>query len=252
MTPDLYYQNVKPDESVSDFVESFWVLHNHSEKDQQTIGLPDGRIDLFLIRSDAEPFRIVLLGLGTHDHKEGVIPAKSMRFAVSFKLPAVEYIFHEPVSDIVNKGKILYDDFWGFSPDDLNNFESFCNKATQKIQSLCTKEIDPRKKKLFDLIYQMHGSVTVKELSEKAGWSSRQMNRYFNQQFGISVKSFCSILRFRASLNHIAGGKLFPELNFADQTHFIREIKRFSGVVPKELFKNENDRFILLSSFRVE
>ncbi|MGE8425120.1 MAG: AraC family transcriptional regulator, partial [Sphingobacterium siyangense] len=73
-------------------------------------------------------------------------------------------------------------------------------------------------------------------------------NRYFNQQFGLSLKSYCNILRFRSSLDHIAKGKLFPEEHFFDQTHFIKEIKKFSGVVPKELLKNKNDRFILLSS----
>ena len=86
-----------------------------------------------------------------------------------------------------------------------------------------------------------NGAITVKEFSEKIGWSSRQINRYFNHQFGLSLNAFCKILRFRASLDHIAKGKLFPEMNFADQTHFIKEIKKFSGVVPKELFKNKND-----------
>ena len=92
--------------------------------------------------------------------------------------------------------------------------------------------------------------MKVQELSEKVSWSSRQINRYFTQQFGLSLKAFCKILRFRASLEHIAQGKLFPELNFTDQTHFIKEIKKFAGVVPKELLKNTNDRFILLSVMR--
>jgi len=250
MDSGIYYKQVKPDESLSDFVESFWVLQNETEHDKKTVGLPDGRIDLFFIQSDNQPFRIVLLGLGTQYHDEGIIPAKSLRFAVSFKLLAVEYVFHESISDIVDKGKILSHDFWDINLQDLSDFESFCERLSQIISSRIPKEIDLRKKKLFDLIHHTHGSVTVKELSEKVGWSSRQMNRYFNQRFGISLKLFCNLLRFRASLEHIAQGKLFPELNFTDQNHFIKEIKKFSGVVPKELFKNKNDRFILLSSFR--
>ncbi|HKG06752.1 MAG TPA: AraC family transcriptional regulator, partial [Pedobacter sp.] len=89
--------------------------------------------------------------------------------------------------------------------------------------------------------------MSVKELSEQVFWSSRQINRYFTQQFGLSLKMFCKILRFRTSLEHVAQGRLAPELNFTDQTHFIKEIKKFSGVVPKELSKNKNDRFVLLS-----
>jgi AraC-like DNA-binding protein len=101
---------------------------------------------------------------------------------------------------------------------------------------------------MFELIYSTNGAITVKELSEKVFWSSRQINRYFNQYYGISLKTYCSVLRFRASLGHIAQGELFPNGDFFDQTHFIKEIKKFSGAIPKELSQNKNDRFILLST----
>jgi AraC-like DNA-binding protein len=85
-------------------------------------------------------------------------------------------------------------------------------------------------------------------MSEQVHWSSRQINRYFNQLFGLSLKAYCNILRFRASFQHIKEGKLFPEQNFTDQAHFIKEIKKFSGVLPKELSKNKDDRFIQFST----
>lgn len=248
MDNDLAYRLVKPDKSISGFVESFWYLHNQSDTDKETIGLPDGLIDLFLVRSPAAAFRIVLVGVGTEPHEQGIIEAHSLRFAISCKLSAVEYLLQQPIADIVNSGKFLPSGFWNFNAGDLDDFDVFCQKATQHIRSLIPDETDSRKQQLFDLIYASKGSVTVKELSEKAFWSSRQINRYFNQQFGVSLKTYCKILRFRASLDHIAEGKLFPEEKFADQTHFIREIKKFSGVVPKELLKNKNDRFILLSA----
>lgn len=248
MDNDLAYKLVKPDQSIADFVESFWYLRNHSDHDKETIGLPDGLVDLFLFKSAAQAFRVALIGIGTEPHTQGLIPANSLRFAISFKLPAIEHLFHQTISDIINSGRLLTDNFWEFNANDLDDFDAFCKKATQKIQSLIPKEIDSRKQKLFKLIYASKGAVTVKELSEKVFWSSRQINRYFNQQYGLSLKTYCKILRFRASLDHIVEGKLFPEGNFADQTHFIREIKKFSGVVPKELLKNKNDRFILLSA----
>ncbi len=111
-------------------------------------------------------------------------------------------------------------------------------------------DIDERKRKLFALIYATNGSISVSEVAERICWESRQINRYFRRQFGLSLKAYCNILRFRSSLDHIAQGKLFPQEHFFDQTHFIKEVKKFSGVVPKELLKNENDRFILLSSLK--
>lgn len=245
---NLHYKIITPGKPLSDFVDSFWLLHNQSDNHIETTGLPDGRVDLFLFQSPAEPFRIVLLGLGTQQHEQATISAHSLIFSISFKLLAVEYIFRDTISDIVNHGKLLSSNFWGFNENDLDDFDLFVEKATQKIQSLLPKTIDERKRRLFELIYETKGAITVKELSEKVFWNSRQINRYFNQQFGISLKAYCNILRFRASLEHIAKGKLFPEENFSDQNHFIKEIKKFSGVAPKELFKNKNDRFILLST----
>ncbi|MFD2940007.1 helix-turn-helix domain-containing protein [Flavobacterium notoginsengisoli] len=248
MHNDLAYKSKKPNKDLSLFVDSFWCMHNKSNRDIETIGLPDGRIDLSLFQSPEQPFSIRLLGLGTHQYEKGKIPANSQTFVISFKLPAVEYILHESISAIVNEAKILEDHFWDFKESDLEDFDLFCEKASMKIESLLVKEIDSRKQKLFNLIYETNGAMTVKELAEQSNWSSRQINRYFTEYFGISLKGFCSILRFRISLEHIAKGKLFPEENFSDQTHFIKEIKKISGSLPKELFQNKNDRFILLSA----
>lgn len=248
MIHDLAYQSIKPSQNLSDFVDSFWSMENKSDQTLETIGLPDGRIDLSLIKTAETPFQIRLLGLGTQQYEKGKIPANSLTFTISFKLPAIEYVFHESIATLLNSGKLLDNNFWNFNENDLEDFELFCAKASSKINSLLVKEVDNRKLKLFRLIYETKGDMTVKELSEKSNWSSRQINRYFTQYFGIPLKGFCSILRFRASLEHIAKGKLFPEENFSDQTHFIKEIKKISGSLPKELFQNKNDRFILLSA----
>ncbi|RKO69415.1 AraC family transcriptional regulator [Sphingobacterium puteale] len=248
MEEGLYYKIIKPDDPLSNFVDSFWCLYNHSDEVKETIGLPDGRVDLFLFCSPADGFRILLLGLGTQPHEQASIPVDCVMFCISLKLLAVEYILQESIADIINSGKLLKEDFWGFSEQDLQNFDRFIEKSTQLLLSVLPTVIDKRKQKLFDLIYKSKGSVTVSELSEKVCWTSRQINRYFNQWFGLSLKAYSNILRFRASLDHIAQGKLFPEEHFFDQNHFIKEIKKFAGVVPKELLKNKNDRFILLSS----
>lgn len=246
---DIEYKQVKPEEPLADFVDSFWMLHNKSGEGKPVIGLPDGRIDLFFSRTASQPFNIILLGINTHPD-EAIIEPQTLMFAVSFRLPAVEYILHTSIADLVNKVKELPDGFWGFNESILDDFDVFCKRASKAIHSLLPKEADERKRKLFELIYASNGELSVKDLAEKVFWSARQVNRYFNQQFGISLKAYCRILRFRASLQHIAHGQLFPELNFADQNHFIKEVKKFSGTIPKDLFKNQNDRFILLSAIR--
>jgi AraC-like DNA-binding protein len=246
MKNDFHYKFINPHKSLSDFVESIGMFHNRSDEPREVVVMPDGRIDLFFLKSLNDTFKVILVGLETYPEQR-IIPPHTLTFSISFKPLAVEYILQTSIADLLNTAKNLPGGFWNFNADDLNNFDAFYTKASQKIKELIPLEIDERKRRLFELIYSSNGEMSVKELSEKVFWSSRQINRYFNQQLGLSLKAYCTILRFRASLQHIAEGKLFPELNFTDQNHFIKEIKKFSGVVPKELSKNKNDRFVLLS-----
>lgn len=251
METNIIFKIQKPSPPLFDFVESFWMLENAAGQQKEIVVLPDGRFDIIFSYSDEESFRAILRGLDTEPGQHA-IPAKQVMFAISFKLLAIEYLLNFKVAAALNGAQILPDNFWDITKEDLADFDSLCGKVVAKMLTLIKPEIDSRKKNLFDLIYTSNGALSVKELSEKVFWSSRQINRYFNGQFGISLKAFCNILRFRASLNHIKEGRLFPEQDFTDQTHFIKEIKKFSGVVPKELFKNSNGRFILLSALPKE
>lgn len=240
-------KTVKPVAELADFVESFWMIRNDSAAAKDIVVLPDGRFDMIFFDIAGQAFNATLRGLDTKPGQVA-IPAGMVMFAASFKLLAVEYLLDIKMASFLNEGQQLPSGFWSITNDDLIDFEAFCSKLSAMMITLIKPGIDSRKKKLFDLIYESKGALAVNDLASRVFWSSRQINRYFNDRFGISLKAFCSILRFRASLQQIKEGRLFPEQNFTDQTHFIREIKKFSGVIPKELSRNENDRFILLSA----
>jgi AraC-like DNA-binding protein len=250
-TESIEFKSKKPAKPLADFVDSFWVLTNHSDNDHKIIILPDGRVDIIFSLTSNNSVEANLKGLDT-EPGQAVIPANTSLFSISFKLLAIEYLLNKKIDSLHNEGVQLPNDFWEISKEDITDFDTFCEKVSLKIASTINLRIDTRKQELFNLIYSSSGSLSVKELSEKVFWSSRQINRYFNQTFGISLKAYCNIFRFKSSLYHIKKGKLFPELNYADQTHFIREVKKMSGVTPKELSKNENDRFILFSTLAEE
>lgn len=251
MNNDFYYKFIVPDPSLADFVENIGMFHNPSDKPKEVVLMPDGRVDLFFMKTKAEPFQIFLIGLETVP-EEQIIPPHTLAFKISFKPLGAEYILKTSVAAILNSAEILPQDFWNLHADDLKDFDAFHQKILFRLNEFSPLKPDEKKRKLFDLIYTSDGEIKVQELSERIDWSSRQINRYFNKQFGLSLNAFCKILRFKASLGHIAQGRLFPELNFTDQTHFIKEIKKFSGVVPSELLKNKDDRFILLTVLKEE
>jgi AraC-like DNA-binding protein len=241
------YKELKPNLLLSDFVESFWMLSNTSDEEKQIVLVPDGRIDLSF--SFQKPYGLTLLGLESEPAR-AILEPKTNLFSVSFKLLAIEYLFDRKFPTLVNAAYQLPTDYLGITAKGFTNFESFCNALSEKLLSKLTTTVDERKKNLFDLVYRSNGAISVQEISETLHWSSRQINRYFNDWFGISLKAYCDILRFRASFQQIKEGRLFPEGNFTDQAHFIKHVKKFSGVTPKELNKNTNDRFIQFSTLK--
>lgn len=244
---DIGYRTSKPPAALAEFVESFWLLTNHSATEQPVVIVPDGRIDVFFSQSATEPYHVTLLGLQNRPDAQ-VIPPRTRMLAISWNLLAVEYLLPVRLADLRDSGCYLPPDYLGITVEDLSDFDGFCTKAVARITQLLPGEMDARKRKLFALLYASDGALTVDALATAVGWSSRQINRYFTQMFGLSLKAYCNILRFRASFQHLRNGKLFPEQNFADQAHFIREIRKYAGVVPKELARNQDDRFIQLSA----
>src|SRR5699024_564227 len=208
----------------------------------------DGRVDVLFTYAPCEAFRSVLIGIETKPSQH-TFPAGTVMLGVSLKPLGIEYLTDISIAGLINQVQRLPDHFWDINREDLDDFEAFCQKMLEELVTQAAINIDNRKRELFNLIYTSNGTMPVQELSEKVYWSRRQINRYFNNTFGLALKTFCKIIRFRASLSHIERGILFPEQDFSDQSHFIKEIKKFAGVTPKKLADNKNDRFLQLSVF---
>lgn len=236
---------IPADSTLTPFVECFWMLANPSGESKPVVVLPDGRVDVHFYISPTEPFNTAIAGLDYEPTQRFIEPFSCMA-AVSFKLLAVEYILQDSLAGDLNQRRTLDNNFGGITAQDLTDFPNFCAKLSAHIQTLLPQKIDAKKQQMFELIYSTNGSISVSEIAETIHWSSRQINRYFNQWFGISLKKYCNILRFRASLPQLQAGKFFPDGDFTDQAHFIKEIKKYSGATPKELARNQNDRFIQL------
>lgn len=93
------------------------------------------------------------------------------------------------------------------------------------------------------LIARNFATVTVRSLLESLNLSERQFERRFSQVVGLTPNAFIRIRRFNKALRLIRSGQyqsltdIAHALHFYDQSHFIREIKAFSGFTPKDLWR---------------
>lgn len=98
-------------------------------------------------------------------------------------------------------------------------------------------------------------ATSVTELSSIACLSKKQFERLFNSLVGINPKEYTRIVRFQKALEqmqHQSGeinqAQIAYASGYADQSHFIREFKKFSGYTPTSLLKVSNPYSDLFTS----
>ena len=97
------------------------------------------------------------------------------------------------------------------------------------------------------IIHNNVGRVTVKNLLECLNISERQFEKRFSQTVGLSPQFYIRVKRFTEAIRLMQTGRyerltdVAHSLNFYDQSHFIRDIKAFSGITPKSLFQKVDE-----------
>jgi len=247
---EIIYNEIEPQIQFNSFIKSFWHFENNSNKTLEYSILPDGCFDFLVFDEN----RTELTGLW-NKKIDISIPKGTRIFAIRFKPLAVEYLFENSIKEILNyqiqNPEIKFIDNLVI---ETSEFNEFVKQASLKIATKLgmKKGIDPRKEKVFELLFKSKGTIKISELAEKSFWSSRQINRYFNAMFGLSTKQYANILKVFSTYKDLAKGTLYPQTEYFDQSHFIKEIKKYTGTTPKDLKENKNDRFLQLSTNRMK
>ncbi len=244
----MIYHQQKANAILKPYIRCFWWLDNDSSKNIDYTILPDGFFDIIVRFDNYEYDSTVLTGTYTKEI-EVAIPPNHQLFGIQFKLLAAEYIFAESIAPLLNSEKKLPNNFWNLNMLDFSENLDTIDKLSSIISHEIDKQnnLDNRKLHLFRLLSQTKGNHSVSYFADKVFWSSRQINRYFNKMFGLSLKSYCNILRCSASFKDIKEGDLLSNQNYYDRSHFNKEIKKYTNHTPKNLSNNENDRFLQIS-----
>jgi AraC-like DNA-binding protein len=96
-------------------------------------------------------------------------------------------------------------------------------------------------------LIRWNGEFRLKELQRVLNLSERTFERRFEQYIGVSPKLFSKISQFQAALNQLRSGKfqklsdIAYENGYADQSHFIRNFRKFTGFSPLE-FRRQTEK----------
>jgi AraC-like DNA-binding protein len=100
---------------------------------------------------------------------------------------------------------------------------------------------DNRLYEAIDIILKNNGVLNI-ETDLNTGISQRQLRRLFEFYIGDTPKTFSKVVRFqnifraKPSTQSLKENKLFFDVGYYDQAHFIKDFKNFYGVTPSKAF----------------
>ena len=135
---------------------------------------------------------------------------------------------------------------WATLENTLINL-SDTQKQLELISDFLYKTFNEQKEKLdlaikeaIQIILANKALITVQQLSQKIHITIRTLERRFSKEVGVSVKDFIQITKFQQSFEQLSS-KDYEKLSdivysngFADQSHFIRVFKAFTGETPSK------------------
>jgi len=243
------YQEFLPADRLQNLVYCYWELKSNlplSGPFHYTV-VADGCIDIFFeLTNPQENFvmgfskKFTEFPLGSSFNYFGIrfLPAA---FPQLFKVDASELSDRFENLDLVLPGTSLFieENFHPASdPLDIKNrLDQHFLKILYKNKLLA----DPRLLHAIDIIIKNSGVLNI-EKDLDTGLSPRQLRRLFEFYIGDSAKTFSKIVRFQGLLNTrptaqiMRREKLFFDMGYFDQAHFIKDFKTFYGITPGQAF----------------
>ncbi|MGB3779617.1 MAG: helix-turn-helix domain-containing protein [Tunicatimonas sp.] len=118
----------------------------------------------------------------------------------------------------------------------VNMITTFLNDLGQQ----SAHKIDRSVQQAIQILLASKGVITIRQLREQLSMTERTMERRFAAAVGVTPKQFARIIQFQSSLTHIseeAHARLIDAAyiyGFADQSHFTRTFKHYTGRTPSE------------------
>ncbi|MFF3836678.1 helix-turn-helix domain-containing protein [Streptomyces sp. NPDC001930] len=99
-----------------------------------------------------------------------------------------------------------------------------------------SREPSPAVLDAWQLLSRTSGTVSVRELAARSGWSVRHLENRFREQIGLTPKRLARILRLNRAIRQLAAGGRPAEVavgcGFYDQSHLSREFAALTGMPP--------------------
>ncbi len=266
-----YYREYYPAKPLADYIECYWVLRcSPHELNERELIIPGGRVELlFNLGSALHWFRGSFDGEGDR-YTESIIVGQRDRFyhvgfasvahvvGVRFKAGGFSSYTRTPLAEIQNKilsvDCLLQKDF-RFLAEKLSGIaseERMINELEKMLLASILSTYDS--KQILSAVKLIHHSPDIQaidRITKETGIHYKALERKFLRYVGYTPKTYTRILRFyRTAKQLLEKNKKLTciglENGYFDQSHFIREIKSFTGLSPKKFQQRDNQMVNIL------
>jgi AraC-like DNA-binding protein len=262
----MTYQQIFPEDALKPYIKYFWTLeHNAAGCKPKTFKIiADGCPGLifqehsgsFFSAENKELPQLFLYGQTTK-YDENVSKGNFKTLGVNFRPGTLNLIFDVSTQALTNELADL----------NLIHNQTAVHSLTEQLTSTCATErkiailssfllarISSNTRRetgsvryTLQKIHQHHGRTDLNAVMAGISVSKRTLERSFNQEVGMSAKLYARIVRFQHSLQGLRKGNygrlsdIAFEHNYADQSHFIRDFKEFTGSNPGRFLKHTHE-----------
>ncbi|MDJ1505335.1 helix-turn-helix domain-containing protein [Xanthocytophaga agilis] len=265
----MFLQSITPLLPLCPFIDSFWVFESDFgvPYTSSRIIVPNGKAKIIipylngLVAKDESGIRERREGeihfVGNWDKSVVISSTTRKTGTVIIELtPAGAYRFAKIAMQEVCNQIISFEQLYGTSgkniQEQIGNTDSLAAKI-QQIQQFLLSQLQTLNQHqvivdfLTDTILKSKGQIEIKTLEQKTGYSKRYLSLLFNEYIGMSPKTLAAIVRFqqfyqlwaRTSSSAFYKEELYKY--YYDQSHFIKDFKRFTGYSPVRYAETDNE-----------
>ncbi|SHL92726.1 response regulator transcription factor [Mucilaginibacter sp. OK098] len=261
----MLFQTIMPPPALQSVVRYFWTLEGSSENEQQKTfrTMADGCPGIIYQHADNGTFyqqekqlpELFLFGQTTR-YAEISLAGTFNTVGIYFQPNALQCVFNENAEELTDLcvDINLLTNRHGFNLSNQLAEATSANKKVEILSAYLSSQLNRNNRKenstmeyALNQIIQTKGNIDLGKLQSHLQLSERSFLRNFKQYTGIAPKLFSRICRFQSSLKQLRKtdynklSDIAYEQDYADQSHFIRSFKEFSGLSPNQYQKQTNE-----------
>jgi AraC-like DNA-binding protein len=260
----MLFQTIMPPPALQSVVRYFWTLEGGSENaGQKTFRtMADGCPGIIYQHADNGTFyqqekqlpELFLFGQTTR-YAEISLAGTFNTVGIYFQPNALQCVFNENAEELTDLcvDINMLTNRYGFNLSNQLAEAASPEKKVEILAAYLSSQLNRNQKEnstmeyALNQIIQTKGNIDLGQLQSRLQLSERSFLRNFKQYTGIAPKLFSRICRFQSSLKQLRKtdysklSDIAYEQDYADQSHFIRSFKEFSGLSPNQYQKQTNE-----------